>query len=264
MANYLITGASGGMGSAVCRLLAEKGHRVWGIDRAVPVDAHKGWAFIEADVTSSDALQAAFHRVKADAGTLDGVIHTAGVYDLNSLVEMSEEDFLRDFNVNLFGMFRVNKLFLPLLKKGARIVIISSELAPLNPLPFTRIYAITKAAVEKYAASLRMEVQLLGHKVVVIRPGAVQTNMLPASTEKLDRFCAETKLYQCNASRFKNIVDRVETRNIPADRIAEVVYGGLTAKHPRLLYNINRNPLLLLLNALPSRLQLWIIRSILR
>ena len=37
----------------------------------------------------------------------------AGVYDLNSLVEMPEEDFVRDFNVNLFGMFRVNRQFLP-------------------------------------------------------------------------------------------------------------------------------------------------------
>ena len=81
---------------------------------------------------------------------------------LIALVEMSEERFSRIFDINLFGLYRLNKEFLPLLKKGSKIVITSSELAPLDPLPFTGIYAITKAAVEKYAYSLRMEMNLLG------------------------------------------------------------------------------------------------------
>ena len=262
MVNYLVTGAGGGMGSAVCRLLARNGCRVWGIDRSVP--AETGWRFIQADVTSADDLQAAFTRIKAEAGSLDGIIHTAGVYDLNSLVEMPQEDFLKDFDVNLFGMFRVNRLFFPLLARNARIVIVSSELAPLDPLPFTGIYAITKAAVEKYAAALRMELQMLGHRVIVIRPGAVRTNMLPASVEKLERFCAGTQLYPHNAARFRQIVETVEAKSIPADRIAGVVYRSLTASRPRLVYNVNRNPLLLLFSHLPAGCQLAVIRAVLR
>ena len=167
MGNYFITGANGGMGAAIRRALLQAGHHVWGIDRRPAAGV------ISADITNPTELQAAFERVRAEAGKLDGIIHTAGVYDLNSLVEMPEEDFIRDFQVNLFGMFRVNRLFLPLLKEHRRIVIVSSELAPLHPLPFTGIYAITKTAVEQYAAALRMEVQLLGHQVIVIRPGAV-------------------------------------------------------------------------------------------
>ena len=186
------------------------------------------------------------------------------MYDLNSLVEMPEGDFIRDFDINLFGMFRVNQVFLPLLGEHSRIVIISSELAPLEPLPFTGVYAVTKAAVDKYASALRMELQLLGHSVIAIRPGAVKTDMLSVSTEKLDQFCNATKLYRCNAARFKRIVDRVEARNIGPEAIAEVVGRSLTAPHPRLVYCVNRNPLLLMLNALPMRLQLWIIRRILQ
>ena len=172
MANYLITGAGGGMGSALCRLLTGKGDKVWGIDR-VSGEGAGGWPVIPADVTDSEGLRLAFERVSAEAGKLDGIIHTAGVYDLNSLVEMPEEDFLRDFNVNLFGAFRVNQLFLPLLRENGRIVIVSSELAPLSPLPFTGVYAVTKTALDRYAAALRMELQLLGHRVIVLRPGAV-------------------------------------------------------------------------------------------
>ena len=258
MANYLITGACGGMGSAVRRRLEREGHRVWGIDCAAD------GAVIAADITDPAQLQAAFERIEREAGALDGLIHTAGVYDLNSLAEMPEADFIRDFNVNLFGMFRVNRLFLPLLRERGRIVIVSSELAPLHPLPFTGVYAVTKTAVEQYAAALRMELQLLGHPVVVVRPGAVKTGMLPVSAGKLERFVAATKLYPCNAARFQRIVDRVEARSVAPERIAAVIGRALAVPRPRLVYCVNRNPLLLLLNALPKRMQLLIVRTILK
>ncbi|MBO7405148.1 MAG: SDR family NAD(P)-dependent oxidoreductase [Clostridia bacterium] len=260
MGNYLVTGACGGMGSAICRRLTEDGHRVWGMDRTEDAPA-EGFTYVRADLTDADTLKAAAEQI--GAVPLDGIVHAAGIYDLNSLVEMPEEDFVRDFDVNLFAAFRVNRLFVPLLKPGGRIAMISSELAPLRPLPFTGIYAVTKTAVEQYAAALRMELQMLGHRVIVIRPGAVKTNMLPASTAKLDRFCETTALYRCNADRFRRIVNRIEAKNVPPERIAETVEKALTAAHPKLTYCVNRNPLLLLYGALPARLQLWAIRKIL-
>ena len=123
---------------------------------------------------------------------------------------------------------------------------------------------MTKAALDRYAYSLRMELQLLGISVSVIRAGAVDTDMLGASTRALDRFCAETKLYACNAARFKAIVEGVEARRIPPEKIAQKALSILRKKRPGFAYPINRNPLLLLLNALPKRLQLWAIRQVLR
>ena len=187
----------------------------------------------------------------------------AGLYDLNSLVEMSEEDFVRIFNVNLFSVYRMNKIFLPILKKGGRILITSSELAPLDPLPFTGIYGITKTAVEQYAFSLRKELQLLDIKVIVIRPGAVDTGLLNVSTKRLDDFCSSTKLYTYNAERFKRIVDRVEAKKIPPERIASLAVKAVSLRRPRLIYKINRNPLLLLMNILPDSLQDKILKMIL-
>ena len=262
MANYAVTGAGGGMGRALCERLTGQGHAVWGLDR-VPPAADAVWRFVQADLTRDEDVASAAKRIGAEAGGLDGIIHMAGIYDLNSLLEMPQEDFLRDFDVNLFGMFRVNQRFLPLLKKGARIVIISSELAPLHALPFTGVYAVTKAAVEKYAQALRMEAQLLGHPVAVIRPGAVKTNMLPASTQKLERFCTETRLYPCNADRFRRIVNGIEARSVPPEKIAKIAQRALSARRPRAVYSVNRNPLLLMLNLLPGRTQRWIIRKVL-
>lgn len=258
---YLVTGANGGMGRAICRLLSECGHEAVGIDLAVPEEG-AAWTVERADLCDPEALSAALRTI-GEGGGLDGVIHAAGLYDLGSLVEMGEEEFIRIFNVNLFGAVRVNRLAVPYLNPGARIVHITSELAPLDPLPFTGIYAVTKTALDKYADALRAELQLLGYFVSVIRPGAVDTGMLPASVAALDRFCRETKLYPVNAERFKEIVGRVEAKKVPPEKLARVVRRALTAKRPKPVYALNRNPYLRLLNLLPRRLQLAIIRRIL-
>ena len=148
-----------------------------------------------ADLTSPDAAEEAFRAVSGMTDGIDCIVHMAGIYDLGSLAEMENEAWERIFAVNLSAAYRLNRAFLPLLRKGGRIVIVSSELAPLDPLPFTGLYGITKAALEKYAFSLRMEVQLLGYSVIVLRPGAVDTGLLDVSTRRLEEFCSSTRLY---------------------------------------------------------------------
>ena len=266
MKNVIVTGATGGMGNSICKLLADKEYQVFGLDIKISNDLSdtNNIHYIPCDITDSASITAAFEKIKTHVTELDAIVHTAGIYDLDSLVEIDEERFLRIFNINLFGVYRINKTLLPLLHKGSRIVITTSELAPLDPLPFTGIYAVTKGALEKYAYSLRMELNLLGIHVSVIRPGAVKTSLLGDSTRALDKFVDNTKLYPCNATNFRNVVDRVEARNIAPEKIARLALKALTARRPKFVYNINRNVLLKLLNILPDRLQVWIIKEILR
>ncbi len=263
MKSILITGAYGGMGRAAVRAFASKGYRVFALDKRVD-ELQENIIPVQADVTDENSLKAAFERVAEYTDSLCGIIHFAGLYTLDSLVEMSAETFDNITEVNFRGAFLINKTFLPLLKRGSRILITTSELAPLDPLPFTGIYAITKSALDKYAYSLAMELQLLGISVSVLRAGAVDTSMIGDSTSALERFCEGTKLYSCNADRFKRIVDSVEARRIPTEKLAQKTFKIITSKSPRFAYSINRNPLLLLLNALPKSLQLWIIKLILK
>lgn len=263
MKNILVTGAAGGMGNATCKLLKEKGYNIWALDVAEHFTL-EGVTYIKTDLTDPDAVIATYRNISREITKLDAVIHMAGIYDLNSLVEMKEEDFIRIFNINVFATYRVNKEFLPLIKDGGRIIITTSELAPLDPLPFTGIYGITKTTLEKYAYSLRTELSLLGIPVSVIRPGAVKTGLLDASTKALDRFTESTELYKYNAVNFRKVVDSVEAKNVAPTKVAQVACKILNSKKPKFVYNLNRNPLLRLLNVLPAGLQAWIIRQILR
>lgn len=263
MQYVLITGSYGGMGYATVKALVNAGYTVFALDKNTR-EAEENVLPIEADVTDVNSLKMAFERVQAVTNELYAIVHFAGIYALDSLVEMNDEAFERIFKINVFGAFYINKIFLPLLKKGSRILITTSELAPLDPLPFTGVYAVTKAALDKYAYSLKMELQLFGIDVSVLRAGAVATGMLGVSTAALDRFCEKTKMYQCNATRFQKIVNGVEAKNIPPEKIAKKARKILRAKRVKFAYSINRNKLLLLLNALPKRLQFYIIKRILK
>ena len=263
MKYILVTGAYGGMGRAVVKALSENGYFVIALDKNIG-EISDNVMPIQADITDEDSVMAAFERVREVTDELFAILHFAGIYMLDSLVEMNTAAYDRIFDVNVRGVFIVNKTFLPLLKHGSRIIITTSELAPLDPLPFTGIYAVTKGALDKYAYSLRMELQLLGIQVSTLRAGAVDTGMLGVSTTALERFCENTELYRCNAVRFRKIVDRVEARHIPPDKIAKKSMSILEARNPRFAYAINRNPLLLLMNILPKRVQLWAIRQVLK
>ena len=261
--SILITGAYGGMGKATAQLLKSMGFQIFALDKKVD-KAENNIIPVQADVTDEISVKNAFRQIVEQTDELYAIIHFAGIYMLDSLVETESSDFEKIFKINLGGAFLVNKTFIPLLKPGSRIIITTSELAPLDPLPFTGIYAITKSALDKYAYSLRMELQLNKIKVSVLRAGAVSTAMLGVSTDALDRFCQKTELYKCNAERFKRIVDRVEARNIDPSLIAKKTVKILNKKVPRFSYTINRNPLLLMLNALPKGLQFRIIKQVLK
>ncbi len=265
MKHVLVTGAYGGMGRATIDALLSAGYFVYALDRRIPEgEGREGVLPIECDLTKKESVRAAFNLVRERTESLYAIIHFAGIYVLDSLLEIEEEKFERTFDINVFGAYRINRTFLPLLKEGSRIVITTSELAPLDPLPFTGLYALTKAALDKYAYSLRMEMQLLGISVSVIRAGAVKTSLLDVSTSELDRFVENTKLYPFNAERFKKIVNSVEARSVGAEKVADIVIKALRAKRARYIYKLNLNPLLTLLNILPDRLQNYIIKKILK
>ena len=263
MKYLVISGCSGGMGFETVKKFSSNGYYVFGLDIKEPQEMIERFQYIKTDLRDPESIKKAFELVKKATSEIDLIINMAGIYDLNSLIEMSEEDFIRIFDINVFSIYRMNKIFVPLLKKGGKVIITSSELAPLDPLPFNGLYGITKTTVEQYAYSLRMELQLLGYQVVVIRPGAVDTSLLDVSNDRIEKFTNNTQLYKYNAERFKKIVESVESKKIPPSKIANLAYKISNKKKPKYIYKINRNPLLLLLNACPKRFQNWVIKKIL-
>ena len=96
-----IVGASGAVGQEFLRVLEERNfpYRVFGLDYNEG-ENYGNVSFYKCDVTKMDSVEKAYEEISKEAKELAAVIHTAGIYDLDSLIEMDEERFVKIFDVN--------------------------------------------------------------------------------------------------------------------------------------------------------------------
>lgn len=183
---YIVTGGSKGFGLAVAKSLVEQGARVGllsrnqeGLDQAL-AEIGSDHAFgVAASVNHREDISAAFERIKAHFGRLDGLINNAGLARLNPVENLVEEEVLMQVQTNFLGTVFCCQAAIPLLRGGenARIINISSASAyHYDEMSHLSIYAATKAAVERFTRDLRTELQPDGIGVTCIRPGGAETN----------------------------------------------------------------------------------------
>lgn len=265
MEYILITGGASGMGRETALKLAQNGYFVFSCDIKTNEENVENIMELKVDVTDMASIKKAYEIVSSKTDRLSAVVNFAGIIMMNSLIEISEEDFVRIFNINLFGAYRVNKVFFSLIQKGkGKVIITTSELAPNKILPFNAIYAISKKALDAYAQGLTMELGLLDIPVITLRPGAVETPILKDSNKEMEDLNANTTLYKNTITKFKHIVDKEQGGAISPEKIADLVLKILKRKNPKHIYKKNVSKKLKLLNIVPTKLQLKIFKMILK
>jgi NAD(P)-dependent dehydrogenase (short-subunit alcohol dehydrogenase family) len=181
----LITGAGVGLGLATAQALAAKGYRV----HAGVRDPHRypqldapGVHPLRLDVTDEASVAAAVDEVTAaEPDGLHAVVNNAGVIVQGPQELLPPEEWQRQFDVNVFGPARVTRAFLPLLRRApGRIVNISAASARVA-LPFLGPLSASKAALESLSDAARIELAPWGIRVVVVEPGALETEIFTKS-----------------------------------------------------------------------------------
>lgn len=189
----LVTGAAGGIGAAVTRLMGAEGASVIGVDRdepglkeitALPAAAGAVRHAIAADLSTEAGTEAAMKEALALAGTVDVFVSCAGILPAWSQ-EPTEAEWARTMAVN-FGSFRwAAALLLPGMRarRGGAVVAVASDLARkrLGPKP----YGVSKIAVLWHAMALAAEAGPDGVRVNAVAPGPVDTRMWDGLTRDL-------------------------------------------------------------------------------
>lgn len=262
MLNVLITGAASGIGKKIKDYFLEQNHSVYALDVNKIDDKNNLTSYI-CDITNSEEV----NRVKNDLLNknvkLDLIINVAGIHKMVSLVEDDYMNMKKLIDINLCGAILVNNTFHFLLKENGRIVIVTSEVASIDPMPFNGLYSVSKTALDAYAQALRQELNLLNQKVITIKPGAIATPLCYSSIDDTKKLAENTKLYQKQAKHFSNIMLKFMGKPIKPERLAKIVYKASTTKHPKLVYKKHHNLGLVLLNILPKRIQCGIIKLLL-
>jgi NAD(P)-dependent dehydrogenase (short-subunit alcohol dehydrogenase family) len=250
--SVLITGASGGLGMAMARHFAGQGWLVFATDGCEPRDEVRrntaGIIVVRMDVTSDESVRKVFRLVEKMGVTLSLIINNAGIDRYFPLSEAPVERFREVFEVNVFGAYRVNQVFLPLLKRpGGRIVHIGSESLHLT-VPFLT-YPLSKKLLEGYAKVLRQELAFSGIDVVVIRPGAINTRLLQ-QVKDLGKDEGNWKLMP-QFRRFAQGASREIGKTFSPERVAWFVYQKSIEPNPSAVYRINNQMQLRIAALLP-------------
>jgi len=200
----LITGASTGIGNLTARALATAGHTVYATMRDVTkknsenAKSLKDFAaqnnfrinVVDLDVQSQESSDAAVEHIISEAGRIDVVVHNAGHLVVGYAEAFTAEDLQHLFDINVFGMQRVNRSVLPHMRErhsGTLIYVGSTSTVDLPP--FLAPYVSSKSAFDALAATTAYEVGRFGIESTIVQPGPFTsgTQHFPNATQASDK-----------------------------------------------------------------------------
>jgi NAD(P)-dependent dehydrogenase (short-subunit alcohol dehydrogenase family) len=237
----LVTGASSGIGEATARSFLERGWTVYAAARRtekMEALARAGALVQPLDVTCEASIAALVSRIDADHGHLEVLVNNAGIGVYGSVEEVPMDEARRQFEVNLFGIARLTQLVLPAMRAaGSGTIVNVSSIGGRVYTPMGAWYHASKHALEGWSDCLRLEVAPFGIHVVVVEPGAIETEFAEiAITPLLER--SEGGPYAAFAGRMAAATRRayLDKKASPPDLIAGIIRKAVESKRPKTRY----------------------------
>ncbi|HYJ82214.1 MAG TPA: SDR family NAD(P)-dependent oxidoreductase [Allosphingosinicella sp.] len=233
----VVTGAASGIGRGTAQALAKRGCNLAladldeeGLAETAALAASHGVEISRhrLDVADREAVAAFPEKVLAAHGRADLLFNNAGVAIGGTFEQIAEEDFDWLMEINFWGVVRMTRAFLPLLRSSgqARIVNVSSIFGIIAP-PGQTAYCASKFAVRAFSESLRRELEAEGAKigVTVVHPGGVATSI--AKNARPPR--GANDFDQAQKDRFEKFL------RMPPVKAGEIIVGGVEKDRPRVI-----------------------------
>ncbi|MDF2521186.1 MAG: short-chain dehydrogenase/reductase [Clostridia bacterium] len=268
----LVVGASSGMGKAIAEALASEDYKVYGTSRKAEmpkeqdeIAAAQSGGFLkmlQLDVCSQESIERAVNFIKEKEGGIDILVNCPGFALAGSVEDTSFEEAFMEFNTNFFGIHRVCRSVLPVMREKSKGLIINiSSTAGLIPVPFQSFYSASKFALEAMTEGMRSEVKPFGINVAMVEPGDTKTGFTNSRV-----FVKDSK-----DSAYKNVFDSSIERMIkdeqsgpPPVGVVKTVMRMINSSNPpvRVVVGPINKVLAFLKRVLPSRLVVYIVSKL--
>ena len=242
----LVTGSSSGIGFETALLLARSGFHTYASMRNLEKSKNMTeianteklpLQVIQLDVNDDKSVKDAIDKIVAENRRIDVLVNNAG-YGLFSPIEDVTLDQVKDqFETNFFGVVRVTKEALPIMRKQRKgtIVNVSSGAGRVG-VPVYSAYVASKFALEGLSESMRYELKEFGINIVIIEPGVIKTNIV----ENLKTADIRSR----SKSPYSDLIERVskgfgkmmDNSSSPPKLVAEAILNAITSKEPEIRY----------------------------
>jgi NAD(P)-dependent dehydrogenase (short-subunit alcohol dehydrogenase family) len=237
----LVTGASSGIGEATARAFLERGWTVHAAARRtdhMASLAEMGAHVHFLDLTDETSIGDLASRLGDTPGSLEAIVNNAGIGVYGSVEEVPMTEARRQFEVNLFGIARLTQLILPAMREARSGTIVNvSSIGGRVYTPMGAWYHASKHALEGWSDCLRLEVAPFKVRVVVVEPGAIETEFAEiAIAPLLER--SEGGPYAAFAGKMAAATRRayLDKKASSPDLIAGIIVKAVESKRPKTRY----------------------------
>lgn len=258
----LVTGASSGLGAAICQRLLKESYTVYGTSRKWRTgDSSDGVITLNMDLNDRKSVEDAITFVAEKEGRLDVLINNAGIGIQGPAEALSTEVAKSAFNTNLFGAHEVTKACLPLMRtqQAGRLIFISSIAANMG-LMHRSFYSAGKAALNRYCEALQQELTDWNIKVICVEPGDFKSNIAASRLRPTEVETAYVSSYERCIAKLAEQMEHAP----PPKHIADLVVKLVRSKNPRFKYRVGKPMEKLAVHLsywLPDRFFLWLLRN---
>jgi NAD(P)-dependent dehydrogenase (short-subunit alcohol dehydrogenase family) len=243
----LITGASTGLGRAMAELMASKGHFVYAGARKdkdiEELNAIENIQAVRLDVTVQEDIDAAVKTITEAGRGLHGLVNNAGVAVIAPLIEVDEEDFDFQMDVNLYGPYRVTRAFAPLIIESKGRITTTGSISGILSGTLFGPYSMSKHAMEAFTDSLASEMERFGVHVSVIEPGNYESDIGKniARRMKARGLSSDGSLYKEELDRMVGRINSTEPFGGDPNEVAEAALHALFDDNPKRRYMVVPN-----------------------
>ncbi|MBI2683021.1 MAG: SDR family oxidoreductase [Acidobacteriales bacterium] len=191
------------------------------------------------DVTRFEELPSIVEGIARDHGRIDVLVNNAGYALAGFAEDILLEELKAQLDTNFFGQVAVTKAVLPVMRRqGSGHIIMVSSISGLVSFPITSSYSSSKFALEAWSESLRIELHSLGIRVVLIEPGAFDTDIWETNVRLGKRAMSPESSYFERARRYTERVKQERGRRADPRRVAQLIVRVAGMANPNLRYRI--------------------------
>ena len=244
----IITGCSSGIGYETSILLAKNGFKTYATMRNVEKgDKLKDIAekenldlkIIKLDVTDDYSIKNAINEIIRETNRIDILVNNAGNNIAGTVEDLSIEEFKEQFETNFFGLVRVTKAVLPIMRNQKSGIIVNlSSIVGKMAIPLNSAYTSSKFAVEGFSESVRYELEDFGIKVILIEPGVIKSNFYENIKMSKNSLADPKSPYQPITQKiFEAFLSMIQYA-FPAKIVADVILEAITSDNPKIRYAV--------------------------